>query len=907
MSELFFASSLRTGLSTAATGTDLRPSIDAEVRIGDRDYTRVLELAGSADVASIDPSVWGVMYPAEGALDAEPTFMPSITVAPADLPWRLSRSATPIAPWLGLVVIPETDGVTLSRSESSSSATLTLAPSATPSAVLPDLNNAHQTAHVQADTAVLSATPSARTARLISLTPLAPETHYLAAVVPFTAEGVAAGLGLDTSALTSSTPAWDLTDPDLDTNGIQLPAFASWRFATGEAGDFASLTRRISGDVLPPGTGLASLEVSSSGSLLPAWDERPVWVDFEGALGSPDNRPRPWSSEHRKHVQPRLETLLNESVDRPTVPENAPRNYQPLRDDPIVAPPLYGELNAALGKVPGGSHWARTLNLNPQWRSAAGVGARAVRARQSDHLAAAWEQLRDALEAVAATNRAQLAATVGQRVGARLGEASDEVVIAAVSGLDNTMLAVDGFNDPVMVRSMRPSTAVGRAFASAIDTAVSVSTADPEVIEINSAARSVRAATRAEDAFPSTSDYAEFAGMPDALVDSVLLDPIDEKDVDKTFHLEVADVGLAKAVQNRLSQTKFGKTFTSKLGDATGAVLTDNDFVLASPGLVGRATPGSGLSPASGLQPSTGLSPGVGPAITTGPVSDLSPADGLSPADVTVDSRSTSTVPADAGHARALLDPSSAVVRLLAERVPSPHILQDVPAPQPIGVQLRYDNPFINEVLAIDQRFVIPGLSGFAEDSMALAEVNSAHVAAVLAGANDELLRELLWHGVPIDPVQTPIRRYWPSGSDDVAAMAQWSGSLSKQAAGTANLTVVLVRAELFSRYPEARILAVQAELGGGNLTATTTIELPIFEGWLDRSTRYVAFGLDAGELTGDLAGSDPGWFIGFEESSTGPRFRTADAGPGSATRVAVDSYAPPFRGLIHASELTTS
>lgn len=885
MSQLHFASSAQTGLSTAASGSALRLELDAAVTIGAETYERTLELAGPGDVASIDPSVWGTRYPADGAIDAEITFMPSITMTPADLPWRVSRSTTPVIPWIGLVVVPEIPGISVTTTAGSSNASLMFAPDSMPSGLLPEIAHAHRLAHLQAAEPVHDTSLERSTARLLSAVTLEPETHYIAAVVPLTAEGVAAGLGRDTSDFSSTAPAWDLTDSALDDAGITLPAFTLWRFATGPAGDFASLTRRIVGGELDPTTGLASLEVSSSGTMLPPWNDRPVVVDYEGALQSPDATPRSWAQRHRKPTQEALTDILNGSIDRPTVPERAPAQYNPEKDDPVVAPPVYGELNASLTGIPGGSHWARTLNLQPQWRAAAGAGARAIRARQSEHVSTAWSQLSAAMEAAAAANRARLAAAVSMRIGTKLAQASDEVIIATTPGQARTKRAargdaVTGFDDPVVARALRRSTATGRAFARALDAAVIAEPESADVWQPNSAARSVRAATRAEKRYPKTVHYADFAGHPGTNSEPSLNAGANEDLLDDDFHIEAANLGLAQAVQQRLEHSPIGQLFIQRVGPVRLGPLLEAE--LTRPGAL---RPGS-LTPRRSTR--------IGSSSLRADAAPLS--------------REARAVATREAAMPVTLDPSAAVLTSLLSRNSSEHLVSDAPAPEPVSVQLRYDNPFINDLLAIDQRLVIPGLHNFPDDTMAIASTNSSHVAAVLGGANDELIRELLWHGVPIDPAQTPMRRYWPTDRDDVDAMADWRGPLNKIATSTNSLTVLVVRAQLFARYPDARIVAVPGAVVGTRLEPTGTAVLPDFEGWLDHSTRYVAFDVDTALMRGNLSGSNPaaapGWFIGFEEASTGPRFRTGSADSGTATRVAVEQYAPPFRGLIHASEL---
>ena len=65
-------------------------------------------------------------------------------------------------------------------------------------------------------------------------------------------------------------------------------------------------------------------------------------------------------------------------------------------DDPVVAPPIYGQRQASQPTVPDAAqppHWLRDLNLDPRHRAAAGLGVLVVQDQQEQLMASAWEQL----------------------------------------------------------------------------------------------------------------------------------------------------------------------------------------------------------------------------------------------------------------------------------------------------------------------------------------------------------------------------------------------------------------------------------------------------------------------------------------------------------------------------------
>lgn len=838
MSELRFFPWLQTGLSRAASVGGARPQVAASVEVGGVEHRHDVTLAGPGDVASLDASVWGVRFPAPGALDAEETFMVSIEVRPADLPWRLSpgpASNGVLDPWLVLIVVDTEVGVEVVQGVGTPLAQLVIDPSATPSAQLPDLTRRGHFAHVQSSLPAdeLEATPNApgAFARLLCPRDLAANRSYLAAVVPATAAGVTAGRGLAATPPTSTALAWQLDDPSLDADGITLPIYTHWTFATGPAGDFESLTARIHGAPLGPRTGLGPMEVTDPGPSVPPANDRVV-IDYRGALRAPEVTALKWPATHREPFQAALRTVLDASVDRPTVAKRTPSRYRPRRDDPVVAPPLYGEMSAGLLEVPDDDpdlRWAEQVNLNPAWRAATGLGAAAVRDRAADYVAAAWRQLGDAPAAVAAANRAVFSAMVAQRVAGSVAEAEDATVLAVTATLPMARRAgagrgvPSGTDDPVVRRLTTASSAVGRQFRRGLDTATS-ERSDIRASSVSTSIATVHRAAVAGDASAAiVADFAAFTGVSDVVVDQIALSR-----------------GPEAVKQPRIDRIRPPRSRALAVGGDVAAVATE---------------------------------------------------------------------------IRTQLDPSALVAGALAERVPTakPGLL-GAPAPMPLSVRLDFPDPVVTGLIARSESFVMPGLDDFENDGAALALVEQRHVAAVLAGANNELLRELLWHGVPVDLAQTPIRRYWQTSDPadrDIDPIAQWHGSLADVPnAGRGGLSVVVVRATLFRRYPTARIHLVGARWNGASLVADSgRFADPVFEGWLDDGTRYAAFDRPVDALVGDLDAKrrtteTAGWFVAFEEAPTAPRFRPQSQLAGNSAAHASTTYQPPFRGLIHAAEL---
>lgn len=314
-------------------------------------------LRSGADVVGLAPSAIRHRAPAPGVTDAEDTKFPHVDLHAPDLPWRYAvrhSDTGQTQPWLALVVgTPEEIRV------SGRSATL----SAT---MLKDdypLAQSHLWAHVQVphvestDRAELGRRTPERFSRVLSLRRLVPQTAYLAVLVPTVGPG-----GVD---------RWDSDGVVVDG---PVPVLDSWRFSTGEAGDFESLCRALRLRD-PQGIGRASLTAERSGGD-PDGPTTRVILEVRGALSAlTDVTPPP--DEAIRSVTEHLRSLHDLPVPpgEPTLlglPEYGP----PWVDRPEESP----------------AGWVRQLHEDPRDRIHAGTGATVGVEAQDDLMRAAVEQ-----------------------------------------------------------------------------------------------------------------------------------------------------------------------------------------------------------------------------------------------------------------------------------------------------------------------------------------------------------------------------------------------------------------------------------------------------------------------------------------------------------------------------------
>ena len=447
-----FLSFVRTGFSGALTQPDTLRSAQPAVATAPvsvavsgvaRPVSRTVTVRGPGDITGVSSSQVIRTDPIAGAAGVEPNYFAQVEFDRPDMPWMFTPAAPTgekLRPWLVLVVLDAAGehacrllpGVPLPRVSVPTEA----------AAQLPDLGDSHLWAHAQVVTPgglsvadAVRGDPRLSVSRLMCPRHLQPDTSYLAALVPAFAVGRLAGLGLPVTADDEARldPAW------LPGQAVDLPVYYSWEFRTGEDADFESLARKLEGRPLPAGVGTRALDVSRPGAGLPdapppddVHDTRAIeWLD--GAL-------RPVNSDS---LPPRdagavsaWETSLTVLLDRPADLVSAGDQ------DPVVAPPIYGDHHALVFKLAGTSPppWLAELNLGARTRVAAGIGTQAVQQHQEDYVARAWRQLGDVLDANRLLRAAQLARTVGLRVHARLSTLDPATTLAVASPLHDRVV-----------------------------------------------------------------------------------------------------------------------------------------------------------------------------------------------------------------------------------------------------------------------------------------------------------------------------------------------------------------------------------------------------------------------------------------------------------------------------------
>jgi hypothetical protein len=836
--ELTFLPWLRTGLAQAIDAVDHGAStlpgaaaLTAYVDVDGERPTRVFRLLGPEFATGLPQAQILREEPRADSGDVEPNYFPFVELASPDLPWLLTpaRAAdtTPgrLRPWLVLVVVREQEGVSVGPYPGTSLPVLRIAAPAVPADELPDLGQSWAWAHVQSlvpideiEGAVTGATGEV-VARLVSPRRLVPDEGWLACVVPAFLGGVDSGLGRTPVAGTELQPAWNgATEP------VELPVYHHWRFATGRAGDFEALCRRLQPDAGGAQLGRYPLDVTDPGLVTAA--ESRVLLSMEGALETTNAVSLAWDDTHRQDFQAELTGLLNAGPARAEwTPPLPGRPYDPATQDPVVAPPLHGAWAANVDAVPA-KGWVRTLNLHPVRRAAAGLGAAVVRADQEALVAAAWEQAEQLRATATALNAARLGAEVGRSLTRR---ASTQLPDAGLLQLTARMHAFLTAAPGTTVRAQLVSSAVPAGLITA------------------AALRQTRPGTALARDWSRLRSAG--AGLGVDHVETTLAATRGGARDDATVPLRFAEFDLPGGAQ------AYDATLT---GVSEPSLPAEFDPVLVAE--VGSVL-GQRVRLTRPARPQARLASPPRPPVTR--AVDVS---GL------------------AATVRSVLDPLASVRADMLARIPAlGDVIGEGSLPSALGLVPVFEDPLSDDLTRLGAAWMLPGVGKLGRNRVRLLAVNTSFVGAFMVGAVNELARELLWRGYPVDLGGTFFRRFWnyvdePRGVD-ISDLRGWDPDLNIEDnmaadAGPSAATVIVVRGDLVRRYPTARYFLQEAVLAGDEASPRAGAPAldPIFLGSLERDTVFFGFDKDPAVVRGDRENDVPGYFLAIEEQAGAPR-----------------------------------
>jgi hypothetical protein len=892
---------VRQGLSalpadTLGAGLAASVSTPVEVRtLGFSPIVQRVKLNGPGDVTALDPRNIIRTEPAAFSRNFEPNLLAAVEFDRPDFPW-LFTPASPNAqnrlrPWLCLVVVRQQEGVNILGGADRPLPVLEIKPPASVAAELPNLAESWAWAHGQVTGSLAQApisqvdarSPERTLSRLLCPRRLTASTSYHACLVPAFLAGVRTGLGFTTEETPDLRPAWEP-----NAASVLLPIYFRWEFSTGPDGDFASLVKLITLYQFPPGTGVRDLAIGRAGQRLPA--STTEVAGLESALVTPGTIPRPFSNPFAGQFKTALRTLLEPAAD--------------AEADPLVTLPLYAGRHVGQLRPPADNavpHWLRELNLHPGYRAIAGWGTRVVQDQQEALMASAWEQVGEVEQANHLLRNAQLmraaAAGLYQRSFSRLAsgsllEVSRPVHSRIAVGVQTTM-------QKVLTSARMPTAVLAPEFRKV---------ARPRGPLLRSVLPVAQRKTRAITAKVAGNTVKVYSPPPVGT-------PVTPERVETMFR---QGGGTRPANAAVVAFLRMQSLPVATIPPKPGFTITAPEFTVIPP--VRPPVRPPVLPPvilrAAGVD---SVQAGRYRTAITAHQALLGPSFMVFIAPVTTLKMETVS-PMVLGQ----LHPDVAVsgwARSLATVAGEPAAGNDL---EPVAAAPEFPQPMYAALRELAPDLIAPGLDAVPDNKVALLETNPRFVESFMAGLNHEMARELLWRGYPTDQRGTYFRTFWDSRgrpssvvattAGDIPRLHTWPAAkhLGEIAAGSANSLVLLIKAELLRRYPNAVIYAVAATLAPGQTKPKLgTVEThPVFRGSLDPDVSFFGF-----PFTKAQAIANPGFFFVIQEHPTEPSFGLpANAPPSTVPRPAADAAATarsllqrPVRLAIHARDLLKS
>jgi hypothetical protein len=840
-----------------------------------------VRLLGPGDITSMDTAAIIRTDPRDGANAFEPNYLAMVELALPDLPWLFTPAApdgSRLRPWICLVVIAENDSVAIDVPPSGP-AVLNLKGSV---AELPDLGTIDAWAHAQvigdnlsgtALNAALDGNPSARLGRLVSPRKLEPNVRYVACVVPTYRAGVHAGLGVAVDDQDLA-PAWDANT----TAPFQLPIYYYFRFQTGPGGDFASLAARIKPPAAKVNAGKRNVDVSGPG--FGAAAAPGVTLDFEGALRARGEASSPWPAGAQGPYEVQLRQALTGASG--TLP--------------VVTPPRYGRTQSGKDLPKSGDPpvWLGDLNLDPRMRAAAGAAVQVVQRDQEALVASAWDQLGEIRKANQLLRQAQLArgasASMLRRHLAMIAADGAYLQVTApvhsrvrfmLGGVTFTLrghvaasrLPVRALSAP-MRKLARPRGALGRQLSAGkpqlVDRLNLPASAGPTALTAAGPVQLPSGMVALDDVSPNI----QVAQMATAIPPNApgWVTRADSSVVSSSGGTSVT--GEVRSTSGTDARTGTGSD-TGRVG-STAARLIDWDSDPDTPVILKGTNanlpaplefPTDAVALKKMAQEFGAAAGAVNNYLTTVPAPAPDPP--------SLGGSSTLSPARTALHA--LLDPARTITARFGARI----VLGAGPDPlQPLRIGPQFPQPMYSALADLSPAWMLPGVDKVPVNAAVLLQTNPRFVEAFMVGLNEALAGELLWREFPVGRTATYFQNFWGGAAPDIPTIDTFDGSakLGDHTAdhATGGNLVLLIRADLFRRYPSTMVSAVQAKWGADGTTRQLgdTRKWPLFRGTIGTDLNFFGFDVaDARGVDSAAAGSNAGWYFVLEEHVAEPRF----------------------------------
>lgn len=890
---------------------------------------RQVKIFGPGDVVGIDQRMIVRTIPRAGVKTFEPNFLCAIEFYEEDFPWRytpLKNKTLQLSPWIWLVALHR-DEFTRLQATSGQLPIIEINGDAMATA-FPDPSTTWAWAHTHLNFEVEGATitdkrnfvngkleenPALGCSRLICPRRLKPLTTYTAFLVPAFEKGRQAGIGAD-AAVIDNTPNAQASWSKNQTASQKFPVYFEWQFTTDTEGDFESLAKRLQPlseeemarlkaatkamTINNPGWGLShatpgrALQVESALKLLNVPDPVPITDINSGGTNAE-------VSSNDKTFVKSVSDLINLGV--ATYIQGGINNEQnpwfedgTLDDDPIVAPPLYGAFyrNSAAPKTapdslftqPPATHWYSQLNLNPVYRVGASQGTTVVQRDQDSLMDRAWDQREAGFAAQQLIHRWHYSAELSTNLVAKKidplisdGAADPGKTWTALSFVApmNRFLNASGKNFNTAFQERTFANVFNGAFKRLIsknkniksrtgvnrnlkDVAINPGGAGGGVVVSRDAAASVNVNVNTNVAFFSST--AVMVYYVPAKVDPLL------KSLTNIFNQ------LNLLLKAHMLAIRFG----------TDSPLEAKDTALKAMGYAGYTECKTAIGNLK-----TFFTPA---AVPTPPIvfTDL-----FLYKQISSQVRPMTTITAKVKAVKGLSVDGTT---------------EDWMKPPENGPQ--FPEPMFKPLAEISTDFILPGLSEIPVDRALVLGTNQAFIEAYMVGLNHEIAREFLWREFPAPLNGTPFRQFWDTRNvpknasnqeqfKDIKIISSWGNNkigANKPGGLGQDRVVLLIRGELFRKYPYTEVFMQQAEwvIPGVKRKPKPGGELikPIFSAQINPDYYFIGFEKKEREAVG--ADGTPGYYFVLRERAGEIQFGLdKDLDPDSPSWVSIQTEVP--------------
>lgn len=785
----------------------------------------------------------------------------------------------------------------------------------------------------------LQADPDAALGRLLCPRKLVKNAHYTACLIPAFETGRRTGLGLETTGVLAQDCSWIKNGTQqAKPRGLDFPVYYQWSFHTGIDGDFESLVSKLEPVVMEPESGMMPMDVQEVGYGMDEKMESHT-MGMEAALRPPSfetiRKDFPATTGETKVFEQLRQFLnLSPSINRP---QNTggdttinPFYEVSFTNDPMIVPPVYGAWHGMAEDLKTGTNfpWLLELNLDFRNRSAAGLGTKVIQKHQEILMNRAWQQVGKINDANKKINEALLSKLVNNAIFKKhmIGTTTDKFV--RTTGVMQHLLwneAKDATVNNQIKQSVIPLAAQSAAFQKITRSTRRTKTLalNKNVISnFNKTSADATAITAAKLKTPPSSALSVAAAtqLVDGAVGFYNANPLNvAKDVffDLLNNTTIASNNLPEVKTGLLAALAAKTGLTTEVAATVTGLINDVESYQKTPGNTVTATVKdtayetvfddftAGKTYAAATVMNAGMAANADAVITAATSGD----------DVTQYKNSLSSFGTKLSGMEAIVVKtpvtSLSAIKKNIEHQLNPELTMKFrvgnivkvwdgdsykPAKElkPAMAYPEFAESTYEYLEEISQNFILPNVDKLPRNSITLLETNNRFIEAFLAGLNHEMARELLWREFPTDQRGSYFRQFWNTQDNlfeqdaekkkDIEEMDKWTEKLGfHRPAGDKDILVLVVRGDLFKKYPDTMVYAQEAAYNTAdptrprrlpNTITTANTKFPLFKATLKPDITLFGFDLTAEKANGDritnagetTVGKNPGWFFVFKE-----------------------------------------